>query len=556
MKDRVGRSLAGGIVLYPHGVAGRWLIESVMSRLQGRGLRRGTVLTARAVLRPGATVTMLRSSHFERAYPDDVAAVRAGAVRAALGAAAVALWSCRSPRVARLALGAVLVGRAATEWWSRIGTLRLRDAPPGRLTGCPELSLDRDFVIGEAQRRGPIFSVSGGLASDMVCVVGLERGRRLLADHADGLSSMVFNNDVHVPGGFIRTMRGRHHRHYRRILARALSSQTLGPLERTVRSVSEDLVAELVRDGGSAAHPTDVCERALLAGWLEIFFGIDRNAPVIDELVARFERVDTWYPLDGSPEEVATFEAIDDIVVSTLRCGGPRVDRSLIAALDDDGFDPTGDARLLRNLVVMAQMTSKDAAGLMGWCVWFLAHNPQWVKRVRDDATGLADPSGVPATAGHVVSETLRLAQSEFVWRDCTRDDVTVDGFRIPQGWAVRMCVAESHRDPTVFDRPDVFDPGRFEGRRFTPAEYSPFGLDGHSCLGEGLVRRFGARFVTDLCVGYDLEALSDGPVELSRWRHWAPSRQFRLAVFGDGHVRASQEASDAIDMRQETRSR
>lgn len=524
-----------------------------MSRLKGLGLRRGTVLTARAVLRPGATVRMLRSSEFERAHPDDVAAVRAGAVRAALGAAAITVWSCRSPRVARLALGAALVGWAATEWWSRIGTLRLCDAPPGRLTGCPELSLDRDFAMGEVQRRGPIFSVSGGLASDMVCVVGLERGRRLLADHADGLSPMVFNNDIHVPGGFIRTMRGRHHRHYRRILARALSSQTLGPLERTVRSVSEELVAELVRDGGSAAHPTDVCERVLLAGWFEIFFGIDRNAPVVEELVARLERVDTWHPLDGSPEEVASFEAIDDIVASTLRRRGPRVDRSLIAALADDGIDPIGDATLLRNLVVMAQMTSKDTAGLMGWCVWFLANNPQCVKRVRDDATGLADPSGVPVTAGHVVSETLRLAQSEFLWRDCIRDDVTVDGFRVPKGWVVRICVAESHRDPTVFDHPDVFDPGRFEGRRFTAAEYSPFGLDGHACLGEGLVRRFGARFVTDLCVECDFEALTDGPVELSRWRHWAPSRQFRLAVFGHGHVRVSQEVSDAIDMRQET---
>ncbi|MEQ8716155.1 MAG: cytochrome P450 [Acidimicrobiales bacterium] len=531
------------------------LTEPVVSRLRGRGLRRGIVLTARAVLRPTATVRMLRSHELVRAHPDDIAALRAGAVRAGVGVVAIAVWACRSPRLARIALVAFPAGLAATEWWSRIGTLRLRDAPPGRLTGCPEMSLDRDFGIREAQRRGPVFSVSGGLARDMVCVLGLERGRRLLADHADGLASMVFTNNIHVPGGFIRTMRGDQHRHYRRVLARALSAHVLGRLEGTLGSLSADLVAELTSDGHETRHSTDVCERALLAGWLEIFFGIDRDAPVIEELIARFESVDVWHPLDGSPEEVATFESIDDFIVSTLRRGGPRVDRSFIATLDADGFDPTGDPTLLRNLVIMSQMTSKDTAGLIGWCVWFLAHNPQWVKRVRDDAAMLADPSGVPAAAGLVISETLRLAQSEFVWRDCTRDDVTVDGFCIPRGWVVRICVAESHRDPAVFDHPDEFDPGRFEGRKFTGAEYSPFGLDGNSCLGEGLVRRFGARFVTDLCVGYDLEVSADGPVELSRWRHWAPSRRFRLAAFGKGQVRVRQPTSDAIDNRQETRS-
>lgn len=498
---------------------------------------------------------MLRSRELARAYPDDIAAVRAGAIRAAVGVAAMTVWACRSPRVARLTLVALPAGLGATEWWSRVGTLRLRDAPPGRLTGCPEMSMDRDFAIREARRRGPVFSVSGGMARDMVCVLGLERGRRLLAEHADGLSSMVFNNDIHVPGGFIRTMRGEQHHHYRRAIARALSSQVLAPLESTLRSVSSDLVAELVSDGASI-HPTDICERALLAGWLEIFFGIDRHAPVIAELIAWFETVDNWHPLDGSRDEVATFEAIDDIIVSTLCRGGPRVDISLIAALVDDGFDPAGDPTLLRNLVVMAQMTAKDTAGLIGWCVWFLANSPQWVQRVRDDATKLADPSRVPAVAGHVISETLRLAQSEFVWRDCTGDDVVVDGFRVPKGWVVRMCVAESHRDPAVFDDPDDFDPGRFEGRKFAGAEYSPFGLDANSCLGEGLVRRFGTRFVTDLCVGYDLEVRAGGPVELSRWRHWAPSRRFRLAAFGQGQVRERRRTPAARELRQETRTR
>ena len=110
---------------------------------------------------------------------------------------------------------------------------------------------------------------------------------------------------------------------------------------------------------------------------------------------------------------------------------------------------------------------------------------------------------------------------------------IAVGAFTIPRGWLLRICVAESHRLPGVFERPDEFDPERHRGRRYTPDELSPFGLDLHACLGARMTLLVGRIFARALVEEFDLDVLASGPKERANrhWHHWEPSARFRIAL-------------------------
>ena len=172
------------------------------------------------------------------------------------------------------------------------------------------------------------------------------------------------------------------------------------------------------------------------------------------------------------------------------------------------------------NLVHLLDISRHDVAGLLTWLVYRLAHDRQWCDRIRQ-----AGADDEPAS--WVVSETIRLSQSENVLRE-TQCPVIIEGYTIPAGWWLRILVRESHRDPDVFADPERFDPCRFARGMPPRSEYSPFGLDAHACIGEALTRMFAIVVARELSFGCRLEPTADGPAMFSEW-HWAPSAEFRV---------------------------
>ena len=79
----------------------------------------------------------------------------------------------------------------------------------------------------------------------------------------------------------------------------------------------------------------------------------------------------------------------------------------------------------MRNLIYTAVTSYDDVTGLLAWELWQLADQPKWVQQLR------ADPAGAAALADRIVSETLRLAESEFVIREA-RTDVRIGDAVVP----------------------------------------------------------------------------------------------------------------------------
>jgi cytochrome P450 len=278
-------------------------------------------------------------------------------------------------------------------------------------------------------------------------------------------------------------------------------------------------------------------EDLVFGAFTRLFFGIAPESDAAERLRALYPVIDFRNPAGASPRAIEA--ALQEIagVVHRERARAQRpepgegpppraflfeLQRALPGALDD--------ATVVRNLIYILHTGANDVIGLLHWVVKILSEHPAWIHRLRQEAAAApaAAGDGEPL-ASRIVSECLRLEQSENVNRGA-HADVPFGGFLIPKGWLVRVCVRESHRSPDVFPDPDRFDPDRFLGRRYTRAEYSPFGLPPRPCLGDHVTGVVARLFVTELAE-YDCVVTSDGPREFSGFQHWAPSPAFRVRL-------------------------
>jgi cytochrome P450 len=130
------------------------------------------------------------------------------------------------------------------------------------------------------------------------------------------------------------------------------------------------------------------------------------------------------------------------------------------------------------------------------------------------------------------VQETLRLAQSEYLYRKLKKD-VSFEGYTLPKGWLLRLCVWESHRTCRSVEEPERFMPDRFIERELGTHEHAPFGYGKHACNGAQLAQMIAGEFTRELAAGFTLKVAADGPVEreFRHWQHWRPSSQFRVEI-------------------------
>jgi cytochrome P450 len=82
----------------------------------------------------------------------------------------------------------------------------------------------------------------------------------------------------------------------------------------------------------------------------------------------------------------------------------------------------------------------------------------------------------------------------------------------MPRGWLVRLCVAESHRDPDVFPEPGRYDLDRFLTRRYDSSQYSPFGWGRHLCNGVTLTHMISRVVLEELASHYDWDVTGGDP--------------------------------------------
>lgn len=425
---------------------------------------------------------------------------------------------------------------AAVRAHPRFGTRR--GLPPGSLSVSRSVRAlaDRRFYLDQARRHGPIFKAAQ-FHRGVICVVGLERGHRLLREHASSITSSPLPLTRDISGGFVRYMDEATYHRYGPLLRKALARPVVAAAEPVMASAArrelDQMAVVCERTSGEAVRPGPYFERIVHDSFLMALFGIAAGTRASGRFEAFYPPIaahELANPLTDDAKRA--LKSLRAVLLEHLGEQSPNGDEPLSSLTELRRIDPRlPDATCLDNLVFTLRISSSNVVSLLHWLVEMLGRHPGWAARARSE---LVAPrvAAKPDLVDRIVLETLRLAQSEYLYR-VLADDVDYEGFRLPKGWLLRICVWESHRDPEAFDDPETFNPDRFLAPSFDPSSYSPFGRGQHACNGIPLAKSICRAVLEELISGFDWEVCGSGAAEhdFRHWNHWRPSSRLALRL-------------------------
>jgi cytochrome P450 len=422
-------------------------------------------------------------------------------------------------------------GLAVGYWFSSSSYGTARGLPPGSLSLVSSLEaiFDHRFYLKQAQRYGPVFKMLQ-FNQPLVCVVGLEKGHELIHQPDDILGPAPQPFSADIPGGFLRYMEPETHAVYALKFRTAFSRNVTAAAEPVIREAIRTELDRMAWDSRShGVQPASYIHRAVFVSYARLIFGF---TPESEELKSfwstcrMFDAQDLARPLDPQTR-TALSELRAQVLqqIQTLREDSSR-ECVLTEWLRANRDKP--DQPVLDNLMFLFRIGVNNVSSLLRWVLKMLGDHPEWGEPIRRKE----DSAEQPALAERIVMETLRLEQSEYIYR-VVKSPMALDQYRIPAGWRFRLCVRESHRDPAVFQNAESFDPDRFLGRKGNRSEYSPFGTDRHACIAVQSSHAIGQILVEELARNYQWKITRDGPRHRSprHWHHWEPSSRFALSI-------------------------
>jgi len=450
-----------------------------------------------------------------------------------LYAVIVGAIALRAPVLLHPLAAIAMVILIAERWRARPSFGTKRGLPPGSLTLFPRGPwVDDRFYLNEAERWGPIFK-SSLLHRPCVCILGARLGAELLRAHPNDFEAPRVRFNRFVAKGFLRYMEPSDHENYkppfRAALAPAVLREVLPILREIVRGELPRLAPENARNPRAGIAPRPVLRDIVFEMLIAAFYGLRSNDEDFAWLRARYDDLDlrkiTLLPEHRDRAALAEIMKWVRVRGRALQDGAgqkPCVLTALCAANPGALEDETA----LGNIIYAVTIGRADLTALLMWILNLLGDARDWAERLRGVARSHPE-NEANALAWRIVCETLRLEQSEYVYRRAKRD-VVFRGFRIPRDWRVRVLIREGHRDPAHFPDPERFDPDRWLERK-PGAPFQPFGIDAHACIGVSVTEMLTCLVLTELACNYDWDIVSNGPREYG-WAHWQPSSKLRIA--------------------------
>jgi len=215
----------------------------------------------------------------------------------------------------------------------------------------------------------------------------------------------------------------------------------------------------------------------------------------------------------SSPDEVARSNTAAAALMTTLRDemrgkthGGVAMTAERLQSLGIDDMDS-----VLANLIGFMSQTYEATAGLIGNTLLALARHADLRRRIAGD----------DALMHRVVEEVARYDPPVHNTRRFVAQDGIVAGQAMKKGDQILVVLAAANRDPSLHERPHVFDPNRADRGSFT------LGAGRHACAGQAIATGIAVVGVQALLAhGLDVSTLA-GPASYRR------SVNARVPLFG-----------------------
>ncbi|UUN29849.1 cytochrome P450 [Streptomyces sp. FIT100] len=172
---------------------------------------------------------------------------------------------------------------------------------------------------------------------------------------------------------------------------------------------------------------------------------------------------------------------------------------ALLAARDEETGEGMSDEQVYDEVVTMLIAGTETTAGALSWACYLLSRHPRIQQRLQaelEEQLGERDvvfeDLGKLRFLQQVIAETLRLHPSTWMLMRSPVADVELGGHLLPVGSTVLFSIYALQRDPSLYPRPDEFDPDRWAPERAALIHrdaYIPFGAGIRGCAGEQFAR-------------------------------------------------------------------
>lgn len=203
--------------------------------------------------------------------------------------------------------------------------------------------------------------------------------------------------------------------------------------------------------------------------------------------------------------EIARGQAPDDLVTKIMRMRDP---------LTGKGFET---AEMVDQVAIFFLAGHETSASALAWALYLVALYPEWQERLAAEAQSIADPS---------FADVSRLKLSRDVFREAlrlyppvpmmVRQTTCPERFRdrdVPKAAQIVLSPWHLHRHERLWDRPDEFDPGRWNtenGRACQRKAFIPFSAGPRVCTGAGFAMVEGPLILSMLLRRFRFETIPD----------------------------------------------
>jgi len=169
---------------------------------------------------------------------------------------------------------------------------------------------------------------------------------------------------------------------------------------------------------------------------------------------------------------------------------------SLMSATDKDG-EGMSDKEIIDEVMTMIIAGHETSAGTLNWVWYELSQHPEADEQAYAEAAKYVENDNIATDdipkltfIKQCIDEALRLYPPVWLFSRKAIADDTVSGYAIPAGSNIFLSPYFTHRDPELWDKPDIFYPEHFANdgadlkHKFA---FIPFSAGSRRCIGEYL---------------------------------------------------------------------
>ncbi len=197
----------------------------------------------------------------------------------------------------------------------------------------------------------------------------------------------------------------------------------------------------------------------------------------------------------------------------------PNLLTMLMKSEDPETGAPLSDQAIRNEAITFLLAGHETTANALSWALYLLCRHPHYKESIRTqfektcgDRTPVMEDLPKLTEALHVFEESTRLYPPIWAMERHVIADDEIAGYHIPKNSGVILSPYTLHRHPAFWDKPEIFNPARFE-KRDHPA-YVPFGAGPRFCIGSEFALAEARVILPMILRAFELEAIPGQKVE------------------------------------------